>query len=128
MAIRPATEGDLFFALELGRAAHAECGFAVPFEPEAAANLFLGLVKMGGCFVSKRGMIGGVPAPLPHGTIPAFAVVLFWWGGDGLALLRRFKEWAEPLPVRFGVHEHRRAPAIERATGCSVREMIMGDG
>lgn len=124
---RPATLADLPMALELGRAGHAASGLPVPFEEEAAANLFRGLVRMGGCFVTDRGMIGGAPMPLPYGTVPAFAVVLFWWGGDNLALLQRFREWAAPLKVRFGVFAHGRAPAIERATGCSIRETIMGD-
>ena len=125
--IRSATEADIPFALALGRAGHAASGLAVPFEDEAATNLARGLISMGGMFVTDRGIIGGAPTPLPYGTIPAFAVVLFWWGGDGLALLRRFREWAAPLRVRFGIFAHRRAAAYARATGCSVRETIMGD-
>lgn len=124
---RPATEADLPMALALGRAGHAASGLDVPFEDEAAANLFRGLIAMDGCFVTDRGMIGGCPMPLPYGTRPAFAVVLFWWGADGLVLLRRFRERWAPLGVRFGVFAHGRAPAIERATGCTVRETIMGD-
>lgn len=125
--VRPATETDLWFALELGRKGHAATGIPVPYEPEAAANLFLGLVRIGGCFVSDRGMIGGAPTPLPYGKTPAFAVVLFWWGGDCLALLKQFrKRWA-PLPVRFAILDGNRARAFERATGCTIRETYMGD-
>lgn len=124
--IRPAVLDDLPFALELGRKGHAATGIPVPFEEDAAANLFRGLVGMGGCFVSQRGMIGGAPMPLPYGTLPAFAVVLFWWGGDCLALLKRFRaRW--DMPVRFAILDTKRAAAFERATGCTIRETYMGD-
>lgn len=104
---------DYGWMLDLGRETHALCSVPAPYEPHAVLDLFERCV----CFVSERGMIGGLEVPVLHGFTPSVNVAAFWDSADGRAWdLLEAHEDASDLPTAVSVvHENRRSRAIERA-------------
>ena len=85
--------------IDMGRKFHAATGHASRFDEAAFCVALDQIEAQGGLFTSKRGMIGGVIAPMWCAPDWKAAVELFWWAedGQGLRLLRRFEQWARDM-------------------------------
>lgn len=113
--LRAATEDDLAFMVGLGAIMHAKTGLDVPYEPLAAAKAGQRCIREGACFVTERGMIGGLDVPLMYGATPALSQVVFWYSEDGqaFALLRAFEDWAA-LPISVATFDERMRRVLSR--------------
>lgn len=81
----------------MGRRFHAATGHPSSFCADAFCEMLDRVEAQGGLFTSRRGMIGGIIAPMWCAPDWKAAVELFWWAedGQGLRLLRRFEAWAK---------------------------------
>jgi hypothetical protein len=95
--IRPATLADIPRMVEMGRVFYRAAWRNDAYDPEATATALGAMIGgAGAVFVSERGMIGGVLAPVWCAPTQSQAVELFWWSrdGQGEALLDAFEAWA----------------------------------
>ena len=99
--IRQATAEDVPRVAEMAMRFIAAAGKPEgrPAEVEAVVR---GMVGGGGCFVSERGMILGIVAPLYYRPDYLEAHEVAWWceDGAGLRLLRAFEQWARDRGAR----------------------------
>ncbi len=130
MSIRAATIDDLGRVVEMGAKFHAMSESRFGYDEDAASSFAKGLIEgdAGAVFLSDHGVIGGALTPAYCCPAWVFAVELFWWAEkDGLALLRRFEEWAKEM----GANEVRmtslaslpRADAVLRRKGYEQMEI-----
>jgi len=70
--------------------------------PSEVQQVVRGMIDGGGCFVSPRGMILGIVAPLYYRPDYLEAHEIAWWceDGSGLKLLRAFETWAREQGAR----------------------------
>lgn len=95
--IRLATEADIPRIVEMGRTFYRVAWRNAAYDPEATATMLRAMIGgAGAVFVSERGMIGGLLAPVWCAPTLLHAVELFWWSrdGQGEALLEAFEDWA----------------------------------
>lgn len=95
--IRRATSQDVELVAELGHKFIHAAGMP-PATIEECRTFCAHIIPqpMAGVFVSERGVIAGVMAPLYYKPTHLQAVELFWWAedGQGRALLDAFEAWA----------------------------------
>lgn len=97
MSVRRATVEDVELVAELGHR-FINASDAPPATLDECRTFVAGLVEHvnAGVFVSDRGVIAGVSAPLYYRPDFLQAIELFWWAedGQGKALLDAFESWA----------------------------------
>jgi len=124
--IRAASVEDLAHIIELAARRHAASGAPGVFDAGVLArSLRQHVLPGGGCFVSDRGVIAGMLAPLWYDEAYRVAFEWFWWAEDGRGrdLLAAFEAWA----VALGADEIRMS-AVDAHRGGAVSRVLVGRG
>lgn len=120
MSVRRANEEDVELVAELGhRFIHAA---DMPPASIEECREFVGRLlqaKEAGVFITARGVIAGVLAPLYYRPDYKQAVELFWWSEDrqGLKLLQAFEQWAFDAganDVNMSTLDHFTPPGVQK--------------
>jgi len=95
MTVRRATSADIGHCVEMARRFIAAADKPEPDQGQLV-NVIGALIDGGGVFVSERGAIAGVLAPLFYKPSHLEAHEMAWWceDGQGMRLLRAFEKWA----------------------------------
>ena len=97
--IRQATFDDMVRLDQIAReffALHPLATLGVAFDGEAISRQVRAMIDAGGVFIGDKGAIGGMLSPVWFAPGSTVALELFWYGqGEGLALKRRFEQWAK---------------------------------
>lgn len=125
MTVRRATPGDTDLVAELGHKFIHAAGMP-PATVEECRTFCAHIIPqpMAGVFVSERGVIAGVAAPLYYKPSHMQVVELFWWAEDrqGQALLDAFEEWGVAMimapevtggDINMSTLEHFSHPGVE---------------
>lgn len=114
-----ATQEDVATATAFAREFHAESVHSdIPVVPDVLEAWMAGLIEQGVVFLSPRGIIGGLVAPIYFNPSYRVAVELFWWAPEGGKALREaFEAWAVEQGVnaiQFSGQRNERSATVEK--------------
>ncbi|MBI5270696.1 MAG: hypothetical protein HY856_13575 [Burkholderiales bacterium] len=129
--VRYACEADIPLIMRLCEREHAASKWRdVPFEPHAAENTIRQFLSLIGrtLFVSEAGYLAGLVQPFGFSQYRV-ALEYAWYAedGSGLALLRRFEEWAHRMgAVEVVAHNYLNDPRLEAVMAKRRGYSLMG--